>query len=115
MSVQYAIRTEGSFDYTYANDLTWLGGPGYYPYLADDMTLGVQALLSGETKGNDEFEGAKTGDTAITSLYLGPAARFSGATSLARENAGDLPVYQDGSGLQIVPDYGFRGALVWRF
>jgi hypothetical protein len=56
MSVQYAIRTEGSFDYTYANDLTWIGGPGYYPYLDDNMTLGVQAVLTGETKGNDEFE-----------------------------------------------------------
>ena len=115
MSVQYAIRTEGSFDYTYANDLTWIGGPGYYPYLDDNMTLGVQAVMTGETKGNDEFEGEKTGDTAITALYLGPAIRFSWATSLAAEITGDLPVYQNVTGLQIVPDYRIRGALIWRF
>ena len=27
-SMQYAIRTKGDFDYQYANDLTWFGGPG---------------------------------------------------------------------------------------
>src|SRR5262249_28261155 len=27
---QYAIRTEGDFNYKYANDLTWAGGPGVY-------------------------------------------------------------------------------------
>ena len=28
-NVQYAIRTRGDFDYKYANDLVWYGGPGY--------------------------------------------------------------------------------------
>src|SRR5258705_3250276 len=29
-NVQYAIRSKGDFDYQFANDLTWSGGPGYY-------------------------------------------------------------------------------------
>jgi hypothetical protein len=29
-NLQYAIRSEGDFDYRYANDLTWAGGPGAY-------------------------------------------------------------------------------------
>jgi hypothetical protein len=114
-SAQYAIRTEGSFDYQYANDLTWIGGPGYYPYLADDMTLGVQAVLSGETKGNDELDGEKLDDTGLTALYLGPAIRYSWATSLAAEVMADLPVLQNVTSLQIVPDYRIRAGLVWRF
>jgi hypothetical protein len=114
-SVQYKLTTEGSFDYQYANDLTWIGGPGYYPYLDDDITLGVQAVLTGETKGNDELDGEKLDDTGITALYLGPALRFSWATRLAAEITGDLPVLQNVTSLQIVPDYRIRAALVWRF
>jgi hypothetical protein len=114
-SVQYAIRSEGSFDYQFANDLIWIGGPGYYPYLADDMTLGVQAVLSGETKGNDELDGEKLDDTGLTALYLGPAIRWSWTTSLAAEVMADLPVLQNVASLQIVPDYRIRGGLVWRF
>jgi hypothetical protein len=115
MSVQYAIRTEGSFDYTYANDLTWIGGPGYYAYLDEEMTLGVQAVLTGETKGKDELDGERLDDTAITALYLGPAVRFSWRTSLAAEIMADLPVLQNVTSIQIVPDYRIRAALVWRF
>lgn len=115
VAAQYAIRTEGAFDYQYANDLTWVTGPGFYPYLADDMTFGAQAVLTGETKGNDTFEGAKLDDTAITSLYLGPALRFSWTTRLAAELMADLPVLQNVSALQIVPDYRIRAGLVWRF
>ena len=51
--VQYAIRREGAFDYQFANDLTWFGGPGWYPLLNHDYTLGLQTVLSGETKGKD--------------------------------------------------------------
>src|SRR5262249_23709204 len=39
---QYAIRTEGSFEYRFANDLSWTGGPGIYALLAHDYTLAVQ-------------------------------------------------------------------------
>jgi hypothetical protein len=113
--VQYKITTEGSFDYQYANDLTWIAGPGYYPYLDDDMTLGIQAVLTGETKGQDELDGEKLDDTGITALYLGPALRFSFGTSLAAELMGDLPVLQNVTSLQIVPDYRIRAGLVWRF
>lgn len=114
-AAQYAIRTEGSFDYQYANDLTWMTGPGYYPLLEDDMTLGLQAVLTGETKGNDTLDGEKLDDTGITALYLGPALRFSWTTRLAAEILADLPVLQNVTSLQIVPDYRIRAGLVWRF
>src|SRR5213592_998052 len=53
--MQYAIRTKGDFDYRYANDLTWGGGPGYFLALNEDYTVALQLSVSGETKGRDAF------------------------------------------------------------
>src|ERR1043165_6706869 len=67
-SAQYAIRTQGDFGYQFANDLTWSGGPGALLILKDRYTLSLQANVSGETKGKDDFNGGKADDTGITSV-----------------------------------------------
>ncbi len=113
--VQYAIRSEGDFDYRYADDLTWTGGPGYFLFLEHDHSLGLQAVLSGETKGKDELDGERLDDTAITALYVGPGVLFTHGSSFAVDVAGDLPVIQRNTALQIVPDYRIRGGVSFRF
>jgi len=112
---QYTIRTEGAFDYQFANDLTWLAGPGAFVLLGHTYSLGVQGVFSGETKGNDQQLDVKFDDTAITALYAGPAFLFTWGTSLDAEVAADLPVVQHNTGLQIVPDFRVRAAMAWRF
>ncbi|HSP06755.1 MAG TPA: hypothetical protein VLR94_06230, partial [Acidobacteriota bacterium] len=62
--LQYAIRTRGSFDYKYANDLLWYGGPGYYLAAGHNYTFGLQGQFGGEQKGADELGSQKTDDTA---------------------------------------------------
>jgi hypothetical protein len=119
-SIQYLARTVGAFDYQYANELLFEGGPGVYLLLGDNWlgeayALGAQVLLTGETKGNDTLAGEKETDTAITALYVGPAFRFSWGTHLFTEITADLPVLQHNTGLQIVPDYRLRGGITWRF
>jgi hypothetical protein len=112
---QYAIRTEGAFGYEYANDLTWLGGPGTFVLLGHDHSLALQGLVAGETKGKDTLDGETLDDTAVTTLFAGPALRFTYGTALGAELAADLPVVRHNTALQIVPDYRLRGAVVWRF
>lgn len=112
---QYAIRTEGAFDYRYANDLTWSAGPGVYALLTHGYSLGLQALSTGETKGNDSQDGTQLDDTALTALYVGPGVSFSWGTSLAADLVADLPVVQHNTGLQIVADWRLRGGITWRF
>jgi hypothetical protein len=114
-AIQYAVRREGAFEYQFANDLTWVGGPGWYPLLTHDYTLGIQAVFSGETKGKDTQAGRTLDDTAITALYLGPGIRFTWGTQLSAELTGDLPFVQNNTSLQIVPNYRVRGGIVWRF
>lgn len=119
-AIQYVARTVGAFGYQYANDLLFETGPGAFLLLGDALlgepySLGGQILFSGETKGNDTLDGEKAGDTGITALYLGPAFRFSWGTHLGSEIGADLPVLQNNTQLQIVPDYRLRGGISWRF
>lgn len=113
--MQYAIRGDGDHDYRFANDLTWSGGPGVYVLLAHTYTLGLQAVIAGETKGKDTQQGVRAGDTAITALYVGPGVSFTWGASLVTDVAADLPVLQQNSGLQLVPDVRVRGGVTWRF
>jgi hypothetical protein len=112
---QYALRTTGAFGYRFADELTWTGGPGAYVLLEHDHTFGVQAVVSGESKGKDSLNGEPSGDTGVTALYVGPGFRFSWGTSLAADVAADLPVVQHNTALQLVPDFRVRGGVTWRF
>lgn len=114
-ALQYKITTEGSYEYQYANDLTWLGGPGLYVLLDDAYTLRAQAVFSGETKGEDTQQGRALDDSSVTNLFVGPGIDFTWGSRLTAEIDVDLPVVQNNSGVQIVADYRLRGALVWHF
>jgi hypothetical protein len=113
--VQYAIRTRGDFDYEFANDLTWSGGPGVLVLLHDNYTLSLQANVSGETKGRDDFNGETAEDTGITAVYLGPELMFTWGEKLSAELGLDWPMSLDNTALQIVPDYRVHAALTWHF
>ena len=114
-NIQYAIRSKGDFDYEFANDLTWSGGPGYYLVLGHKYTLAVQAVVSGEYKGKDTFRGESAEDTGVTAVYLGPQLNFTWGGNLAAYVAADLPMSIENTALQTVPDYRFRGGLSWHF
>ena len=112
---QWSIRTEGAIGYQYADDLTWQTGPGAYLLLEHDYSLGFQTVFSGETKGKDSLHGVPADDTGMTALYLGPNFRFSWGSSLNADIGADLPVLQNNTSLQLVPDYRLRGGVTWRF
>jgi hypothetical protein len=112
---QYAIRSTGDFDYRYANDLTWSGGPGYYFRMTERHSLALQLVVSGETKGCDTFQGETAADTGITTVFLGPLMNYTWSDKLNAEVGVDFPVSIDNTALQIVPDYRVRAALIWHF
>jgi hypothetical protein len=112
---QYAIRSEGAFDYQYANDLSWVGGPGVYLALKDDYTISTQVAVSGETKGADTVHGMRTDDTSETSVYLGPDFNFTWGSNLSAQLGADIPVSIRSTGEQIVPTFRIHAAVTWRF
>lgn len=114
-SVQYAIRTRGSFGYRYADDLTWEGGPGVYVWQDGRDGLGVQCNVSGESKGLDDLAGVPAMDTEVTNVYVGPQIVFIWNDRLSAQVGLDLPVIRENSALQIVPDVRVRGGASWQF
>jgi hypothetical protein len=112
---QYAIRTEGDHHYRYADDLTWRWSTGVLAWIDDRGTAGIQASLSGEAKGRDEHDGEKAEDTGIVAVYLGPLASCTWRDALSAEAGVDLPLLQDNTSLQIVPDYRIHAAVTGRF
>lgn len=115
VNAQYAIRSQGDYDYRYANDLTWSGGPGVLVLLKDDYTLSVQCNVSGEHKGKDNLAGESAEDTGIDSVFVGPEVQFTWHESFSAEIGADFPVSINNTALQIVPDYRLRAAITWRF
>ncbi|MBI5774398.1 MAG: hypothetical protein HZA89_11725 [Verrucomicrobia bacterium] len=112
---QFAWRSKGRFDYKFANDLMWSGGPGALLVPGDDFTLALQANISGETKGQDTFMGARAEDSGVTTVYAGPQVSVTWKEKFSAEVGVDLPVSLRNTALQIVPDYRIRAALTWRF
>jgi hypothetical protein len=112
--VQYALRTEGDHGYRYANDFTWSVEPGVYVWLHHGRSLSVGAQLFGEDKGDDELDGEPLPDTAMSAVYAGPKLTYSHGGGLFAELAVDLPLRQETSDLQIVPDSRVRFGLTLR-
>jgi hypothetical protein len=112
---QYSIRSRGDFDYRYANDAMWNGGPGVFLLLEESHTLALQLIVSGEDKGYDELGSKRADDTAITSVFLGPQLNFTWSDKLSAQAGIDLPVLMDNSAVQLVPDWRIRAAVTWRF
>jgi hypothetical protein len=113
--MQYTIRSEGRFDYQFANDLSWNGGPGVYLALGHKYTLAAQCNVSGETKGQDTIAGVATDDTAETIVYAGPEINFTWSSKLSVAAGADLPVSIRSTGDQLVPNYRVHVAVTWRF
>lgn len=113
--MQYALRTRGDFDHRYANDWTWSGGPGAFVWRGEKSTLAMQAVVSGESKGMDDFGGVPDEDSAATAVYLGPQLNYTWGSQLSAQLGVDLPVSIANSGLQVVPDYRIHAALTWKF
>lgn len=111
---QFTLRGHGHYSYRYANDFSWSGGPGVYVLRSPRGSLGIQCVVSGETKGTDTFLGQPAEDTGVTSLYVGPqiVASFG---RVSAEVGADFPVLMNTTAFQTTPDYRIRGGVTVRF
>lgn len=114
-NILWAIRTEGDYDYEFANDLMWDIGPGYYLILDEDRTLQLSVVVSGEYKGLDTSKGVPEPGSDITAWYIGPKAAATFGDQLALEIRGEIPVSIGNSGLSMVPDYRIKAGIVFHF
>ncbi len=112
---QYAIRTQGSYSYRYANAFSYSGGPGYYFFDRAGTRVGLQLVISGESKGKDRFQGHSAGDTGIDGLFAGQRILVSFRDRLTAEVSADLPVVTHSTSFQTTADYRTRAGVTLRF
>jgi hypothetical protein len=111
---QYTIRTEGKFDYQFANDLFWYTNPGYFVLLDDDFSVSVHAYLSGENKGADERDNERVSLSSFSNLFLGPSVGVTFKSNLSGELAYQVRLTDKDNGI-IVPEDRLRLALSYQF
>lgn len=114
-SVQYSLRTEGDYDYRYANALSWEAGAGGYLLLEHQGTLALELVISGDYKKTDTFQGEDAEDTGMNAIFLGPKIIGTWGTNLSADFGVDLPVRLRNTAFQTVPDLRLRGGITWRF
>ena len=114
-NMQYNIRSRGSIDYRFANDLQWNVAPGYYVLLNYSQTLALQARVSGEYKKTDDLAGSTADDTGITSVFVGPNFIYTWSSRMNLNAGLDWPVLMHNTALQSVIDYRVRAAVTWNF
>jgi hypothetical protein len=114
-NLQYILRTKGSFDYEYADDLLWDFGVGRYVHLGDEESVAVRVNLSGETKGFDQQNGVEDRSSALTTLFAGPEINVTSGNNVFGLVALDLPLLVDNSGTALAMDYRVRFAVMYRF
>lgn len=113
---EYCIRTGGSHQYQYADDILFSAAPGVY--LVDDQSknIAIFAELSGENKAKDSgANGVIFADTALEALYLGPKLQASFGRNFDTELAVSWPVHYETSAQQIAASYRLQASLGWRF
>jgi hypothetical protein len=112
-SVQYAITSEGDYEYHFANDLTWDGGPGYYLLQDASRTLALEMAISGEHKGADTYRDQRVDSSGFTAVYIGPKLSYTWKDRLSAHLGVDFPVSVTNSGLQAVPGTRVRAGFTW--
>ncbi len=111
--IEYVIRSEGDHNYRYANSLFWKAGVGVIPGSDDSVVLSLN--LSGEHQGSDEINGAKTDDTDLDMLYLGPEVVGNINQDLTGYARVEFPVHEDAAGLQAIIDHRVIVGLFYSF
>jgi hypothetical protein len=112
---QYAVRGNGDHDYRYDNELAFHFGVGGYLLTHSVTTLGVEARLTGETKGNDKQHGEPVTGSNLTALYVGPHLHATYAERARFAVGTQIPVLQNVSELQLVRDYRILASVGWQF
>lgn len=114
-NVQYTIRTEGDFDYEFADDYLFSFGPAYYLVLKDNFSLAGGVVLSGEFKGKDKLESELVSGSQISNYYLGPQLLCNLSDDLSAEFGFDFRVSGEDLNATVVPGTRLRAGLAYRF
>ncbi len=115
VDVQYIIRSRGTIEYRFANDLHWSVAPGLYALMNHQETLAVALKVSGERKSLDNLAGTPADDTGINAVFLGPDFLFTWKNKLSAGLGVDIPIFIHNTAFQTTPDVRVRSTVTYNF
>lgn len=113
--IQVTVRGDGDHDFDYADDIAWHAAVGAIAIQGDDLNVAVEVRVSGESKGEDEFQGRRLDDTSASVVYVGPRVIGTWRDRLAVDIGVEFPVMRENSGTMVAPDYRIRAGVGWQF
>lgn len=114
-NLQYTIRTEGDYNYQFANDLIGSIGTGYYFLLEHDHTVAGLISLYGEFKGKDHLNGELVTGSQVSNLYLGPEAIVTLGENVGVSAGLSFRITGEDVNATVVPDTRFTASVSYRF
>lgn len=112
---QYTLRTEGDYNYEFADDFLFSVGPGYFFMLGHDYTLALRLALNGEFKSKDDFDGQIVSGSQVSNLYLGPEILYMLDSKYSGSLGMDFRTTGEDVNATVVPEMRLRFALAYRF
>lgn len=113
--VQYTLRTEGDYDYEFADDFVFTTGPGVFLYNQHPYNFAVRAALSGEFKGKDNFAGEVVQGSQVSNLYLGPETILIWDDRVNATLGLDFRVTGEDTDATVVPETRLRLSMAYSF
>ena len=114
-NAQYTLRTEGDFDYEFADDILGSIGGGYYFLLEHEFAMAGLVMLSSENKSNDHRAGQLVPASAVSNLYLGPELLVSINEVIGAQVGVDFRITDQDAGVSVVPSTRVRASVSYRF
>ncbi|RMG42291.1 MAG: hypothetical protein D6719_06725 [Candidatus Dadabacteria bacterium] len=114
-SLQYVLRSEGSYDFRYGNEVSWSVAPGYMIALQHSYSASFLLNLSSESKANDRVNGEKIPLSAHDRIFLGPSIAFTYGLRWYGEAGLQLPIKSPPDSRGVEPDYRVNAVINCRF
>lgn len=112
---QYTLRSEGDFDYRFADDLIVNFSPGYLFYLEQSKGFALHLSATFENKGSDRQNARSVSDTAFSDFYLGPQLTAFMDRNWTADLGVDWALSSSAHEGRTEPDYRLRAGLNYRW
>ncbi|HMP27289.1 MAG TPA: hypothetical protein PKD37_04825 [Oligoflexia bacterium] len=113
--LQYGVRTEGDFNYRFANDLIASISTGYFLSADHDLTLALLLSVSGEFKNKDKLRGGFVDGSGFSNIYFGPELLLTYKKNLGAELRFEARATNPDPAAEIIPAERYSVSFFYRF
>lgn len=104
-NILYALRTEGTDNFEFGDEISWIAGPGVYFFTDHEDTLSLQLRFSGDAKQNDKHNEREITGSSHDRVYLGPELAYTSGGRWQGSFGVDIPIKRESTNQGLEPEY----------